>query len=105
MGAWQIPCFLLLRCLLASGCQLCFSRLIPGSAGCVNECWMVQEVISYILRCLAADIVLFRDPFDLASNPLADAEMYFSIDAGPTAAEPAGAVNTGMIGMRDGSAV
>ena len=54
---------------------------------------------------LAADIVLFRDPLDPASNPLADAEMYMAIDAGPTAVEPAGAVNTGMIGMRDGLAV
>lgn len=55
--------------------------------------------------CLAADIVMFRDPFDRASNPLADAEMYFSMDAGPTDAEAAGTVNTGMIGMRDGPAV
>ncbi len=49
--------------------------------------------------------MLFRDPLDPVSNPLADAEMYFSIDAVPTDAEPAGAVNTGIIGMRDGPAV
>ena len=65
---------------------------------------MVHDA-GYWLCCPAADIVLFRDPFDPASNPLADAEMYFSMDAGPNDAEPAGTVNTGMIGMRDGPAV
>ena len=40
-----------------------------------------------------------------ANNPLAEAEVYMSIDAAPGGNAPAGNVNTGMIGMRDGPVV
>jgi hypothetical protein len=82
---------------------VCCRRLTPGSASCTDDAQCKTRC--QLLWCRAADIVLFRDPFDPASNPFADAEMYFPVDAGPTAAEPAGTVNTGMIGMRDGPTV
>ena len=69
---------------------------------------MFPTSVHGVLTCggtpLAADVVLFRNPFNPAINPLADAELYMSEDAAYTATS-LGAVNTGIIGMREGQKV
>lgn len=76
---------------------------LPVTLHCQQQRMLTNQIAMSL--CLAADIVLFRDPLDPAVNLLAGAEVYMSIDVAPTGPESAGIVNSGLIGMQDGPVV